>query len=106
MVGIARSGYYRWINTREKRVLREQADREAFRLILEAYQYRGYQKGVRSIHMRLLHTGIRMNIKKIRRLMHKYGLFCPIRKANPSRRMAKAIRTNAVADNRVNREFR
>ena len=38
--------------------------------------------------------------------MKKYGLLCPIRKANPYRRMAKAIRTNAVADNRVNREFR
>ena len=56
--------------------------------------------------MRLLHQGIRMNLKKIRRLMKKYGLFCPIRKANPYRRMAKALRTNAVADNRVNREFR
>lgn len=47
-----------------------------------------------------------MNLKKIRRLMKKNGLFCPIRKENPYRRMAKALRTNAVADNRVNREFR
>lgn len=46
-----------------------------------------------------------MNIKKIRRLMNKYGLFCSVRKANPYRRMAKAIRTNHVADNLVNREF-
>ena len=38
--------------------------------------------------------------------MKKFGLLCPIRKANPYRRMAKAIRTNAVADNRLNREFR
>ena len=56
--------------------------------------------------MRLLRIGIRMNHKKIRRLMRKYGLFCPIRKANPYRRMAKAIRTNAVADNLVKREFK
>ena len=47
-----------------------------------------------------------MNLKKIRRLMKKYGLVCPIRKANPYRRMAKAIRTNAVADNTVKREFK
>ena len=58
------------------------------------------------IHMRLLHVGIRMNHKKIRRLMHKYGLVCPIRKANPYRRMAKAMRTNAVADNRLQRQFK
>ena len=49
--------------------------------------------------------GIMMNPKKIRRLMHKYNLFCPIRKANPYRRMAKAMRTNNVADNLLNREF-
>ena len=55
--------------------------------------------------MRLLHAGIRMNVKKIRRLMRKYDLFCPIRKANPYRRMQKAIRTNNTAENLVNREF-
>ena len=33
--------------------------------------------------MRLLHLGIIMNIKNICRLMNKYNLFCPIRKANP-----------------------
>ena len=48
---------------------------------------------------------VHMNIKKIRRLMKKYGLFCPIRKANPYRRMAKALKTDAVADNLLNREF-
>lgn len=77
-----------------------------FQRILKAYNYRGYAKGARSIHMRLLHEGVRMNLKKIRRLMKKFGLFCPIRKANPYRRIAKDLRTNAVADNRVNREFR
>lgn len=56
--------------------------------------------------MRLLHMGVRMNHKKIRRLMKKYGLMCPIRKANPYRRMAKAMRTNVVADNAVKREFK
>ncbi len=56
--------------------------------------------------MRLLHMGVRMNLKKIRRLMDKYQLFCPIRKANPYRRMAKALKTNVVADNLLKREFR
>lgn len=50
--------------------------------------------------------GIRMNHKKILRLLRKYGLWCPIRQANPYRRMAKELRTNTVAENRVNREFR
>ena len=37
--------------------------------------------------------------------MKKYGLVCPIRKANPYRRMAKAIKTNNVAENILKREF-
>lgn len=46
-----------------------------------------------------------MNVKKIRRLMKKYGLICNIRKANPYRMMVKAMRTNSTADNLVKREF-
>ena len=46
-----------------------------------------------------------MNVKKIRRLMKKYGLRCPIRKANPYRRAAKALKTSHVAPNLLNREF-
>ena len=57
--------------------------------------------------MRLLHhPGMIMNVKKIRRLMRKYGLHCPIRKANPYRRMAKALATSNVAENVLNREFK
>ena len=37
--------------------------------------------------------------------MKKYGLVCKIRAANPYRRMAKAIKTNHVADNLVKRQF-
>lgn len=105
IAGVSRSGYYRWESTSEKRQDREERDKADFELILEAYKYRGYKKGIRSIHMRLLHMGIVMNPKKIRRLMRKYNLFCPFRKANPYRRMAKALRTNNVAANLLNREF-
>lgn len=107
IANVSRSGYYHWVNTAELREQREAADRASFELILEAYNYRGYQKGARSIQMRLLHLDppVQMNIKKIRRLMKKYNLFCPIRKANPYRRLARALRTNNVADNLLDREF-
>ena len=105
IAGVSRSGYYGWLKAEQARQQREVQDQSDFQRILDAYRFRGYDKGVRGIHMRLLHTGIRMNVKKIRRLMHKYGLFCPVRKANPYRRMQKAIRTNNTADNLVNREF-
>lgn len=38
--------------------------------------------------------------------MKKYNLFCPIRKANPYRRMAKALQTDSITDNLVKRQFR
>ena len=103
---VSRSGYYRWLDAAPVRDTRERQDKADFVLIVEAYNVRGYAKGARSIYMTLLHRDIRMNLKKIRRLMNKYGLFCPIRKANPYRRMAKALRTNKVAGNVVDRNFR
>ncbi|HJB31957.1 MAG TPA: hypothetical protein H9781_07995 [Candidatus Oscillibacter excrementavium] len=54
---------------------------------MEAYRFRSYAKGARGIHMRLLHMGVRMNVKKIRQLMRKYRLACLIRKPNPHRRL-------------------
>lgn len=105
IAGVSRSGYYSWLDSKPKREDRESADKKDFQLILEAYRFRGYQKGARSIYMRLLHVGIRMNLKKIRRLMRKYKLFCPIRKINPYRKMMRDMRTNNVAENEVNRNF-
>lgn len=107
IAGVSRSGYYNWVHSADKRAEKEAKDRADFELILEAYNFRGYDKGAQGIYMRLLHMDppIVMNVKKIRRLMKKYGLVCNIRKANPYRRMAKAIKTNNVADNLVKREF-
>ena len=105
MAGVSRSGYYGWLKAERIRQEREKRDQADFQRILDAYRFRGYDKGVRGIHMRLLHTGVRMNPKKIRRLMRKYKLFCPVRKANPYRRLQKAIRTSNTAENLVNREF-
>lgn len=105
LAGVSRSGYYNWVHSEKNRELREAKDRAAFEQILEAYRFRGYAKGVRGIHMRLLHMGIRMNVKKIRRLMRKYKLTCPIRKPNPYRRLQRSIRMGSAAENLVNREF-
>lgn len=108
IAGVSRSGYYNWVAAADKREQKEAQDRADFDLILQAYNFRGYDKGIRGIYMRLLHLDppVVMNLKKIQRLMHKYSLFCPIRKANPYRRMAKAMRTDCVFENILNREFK
>ena len=104
---VSRSGYYRWVDAAPERAEREQADQADFELVLGAYQKRGYTKGARGIYMCLLHRDpmVIMNLKKIRRLMGKYGLMCPVRKANPYRRMAKALKTSNAAQYLPDRKF-
>ena len=76
IAGVSRSGYYRWINAADVREQREIKDKEDFELILKAYNQRGYSKGARGIYMCMLHWNppVIMNLKKIRRLMDKYGV--------------------------------
>ena len=94
-----------WVRSERARETKEQKSQSDFGRILEAHQFRGYAKGSQGIHMRLLHMGVRMNIKKIRRLMRKYRLACPIWKPNPYRRLQRSIRMGSTAENLVNREF-
>ena len=105
LAGVSRSGYYAWIEAAPRCAAREEADRKDYEEVLKAYRFRGYAKGARGIHMRLLHVGLLMNLKKIRRLMRKYGLRCPYRGPNPYRQMARALKTNTVFPNAVDREF-
>ena len=108
IAGVSRSGYYAWLDAAPLRQIREESDLADFALVKQAYEFRGYKKGARSIYMRLLHMNppVVMNLKKIRRLMRKYGLFCPIRQANPYRRMAQAMKTSRVAKNQIQRQFK
>ena len=105
--GVSRSGYYAWLNAASARQVREAQDRADFELVLEAYNRRRYSKGARGIYMCLIHNTppVVMNLKKIRRLMKKYGLQCPIRRANPYRKMKNAMKTNHYAPNLLDREF-
>lgn len=107
IAGVSRSGYYAWVTAIPDRARREAEDQADFKLILIAYNKRGYTKGARGIYMCLLHMDppIVMNLKKIRRLMNKYHLYCPVRRGNPYRQMQKAIKTSNYADNLLMREF-
>ena len=109
MADVSRSGYYDWLKAAPERAAREARDRRDFDLILEAARFRGYDKGARGIHMRLLHMMpcVQMNTKKIWRLMRKYHYVCPIRRADPYRRKLKEViaQTGAVAGNEVGRNF-
>ena len=46
---VSRPGYYNWLKHKDIRQARENNDKVDFELILEAYKFKGYKKGARSI---------------------------------------------------------
>jgi len=108
VAGVSRSGYYQWLKAEPLRREREERDCIDFGQILLAYRYRGYDKGARGIQMRLLRHDppMLMNLKKVRRLMQKFKLKCPIRKPNAHQRAMKIFKASNFAMNILNREFR
>ena len=107
-LGVSRSGYYAY-EARKRNGLadpREAKDCADFLAVKAAYDFKGRPKGSRQIAMLMPKLfGTSMNRKKIQRLMRKYGLECPIRRANPLRKIAKALQTNSVFSNKLNRQF-
>ncbi|WP_458460227.1 IS3 family transposase [Paenibacillus sp.] len=109
IAGVSRSGYYQYCSedARLHRQKQEQDDQKVKAIILKAYHYRGRKKGARQIKMTLEHHyGVTYNLKRIRRVMQKYSIVCPIRKANPARRMAKATQEHRTCPNTLNRAFK
>jgi transposase InsO family protein/transposase len=106
LLGISCSGYYNHLKNSRTRQSREQEDQEWKAHIEEAYSYRGYKKGSRSIVMYFRNQkGVIVNRKKIQRLMRKFEIVCPIRKANPYRRIAKATKEHNTVPNTLQRRF-
>ena len=74
---------------------------------MKAYHFKKRKKGARQIKMTLAgQFKIVFNLKRIRRIMKKYEIVCPIRKANPYRRMLKATQEHRVLPNLLKRQFK
>lgn len=107
IANVSTSGYYKFLNNFKTRDMKEYSDLKSKEIILKAFNYRGYKKGSRSIKMILKNKfNIIMNRKKIQRIMRKYNIVCPIRKANPYKRIAKATKAHRVVPNKLNRAFK
>jgi transposase InsO family protein len=107
--GVSRSGYYNYFTDKSKitRDALDRADELVRDNILKAYNFKRRKKGARQIKMTLEgQFGIVYNLKRIRRVMKKYNIICPIRKANPYRRMMKATREHSVLPNSLKRNFK
>ena len=76
-------------------------------LILNVFNRRGYKKGSLQIKMTLEgEMGIVYSLKRIRRIMKKYGIICPHRRRKPYLKLRKATEEHRVVPNLLNREFR
>ncbi|MFC0472217.1 IS3 family transposase [Halalkalibacter kiskunsagensis] len=107
LLEVSRSGYYSYLKVSAVRETREQLDLEAKKIILKAFNRRGYKKGSRSIKMILENDyNLIFSRKKIQRIMKKYGIVCPHRRANPYKKIAKATKEHQVVPNKLNREFK
>ena len=109
LAGVSRSGYYNYFSEKslKRREQQEAKDEKVKEIILKAFNFKGRKKGARQIKMTLAgHFSVVYNLKRIRRIMNKYSIICPIRKANPYRRMMKATQEHRVVPNLLNREFK
>jgi putative transposase len=107
LLGVSRSGYYSYLKSADSRLESELEDLKVKEIILKAFNRRGYKKGSRSIKMILNNEyGYEISRKKIQRIMNKYGIICPHRKANPYKKIAKATKEHQVVPNKLNREFK
>ncbi|WP_238886950.1 IS3 family transposase [Clostridium sp. YIM B02551] len=107
--GVSRSGYYNYFSPKSisKRNTQGAKDEESYKNILNAFKYKNRKKGAKQIKMTLEdYFDINYNLKRIRRIMKKYNILCPYRKANPYRRMMKATKEHSVLPNLLNREFK
>lgn len=106
---VSRSGYYAYFSIeskdrREKNNIMDMVFRDN---VLKAFNFKNKKKGARQIKMVLQNEfGINYNLKRIRRIMKKFDISCPIRKANAYRRMMKATKEHTVMPNLLNREFK
>lgn len=107
--GVSRSGYYNYYSKKsiKRRKQKEKKDKALRKKILKAYRFKNRKKGARQIKMTLAgQFKVVFNLKRIRRIMKKYNIECPIRRANPYRRIMKATQEHKVVPNMLNRQFK
>lgn len=106
---VSRSGYYNYfseksIKNRNNKEIQDEKDRD---IILDAFDRHGYKKGAKGIKMTLENEDKTLfNLKHIRRIMKKYNIICPIRKAEPYKQMLKKDLEHRTVENKLKRDFK
>jgi putative transposase len=101
IANISKSGYYKWLKFSNE----PEKDYEDYLLIKEVFEKGKRKLGFRSVQMKLLQKQIKMNHKKIIRIMNKYYLYCLIRRKNPYKNIMKKSQEHRACENVLARNF-
>lgn len=108
--GMARTTFYSILRNAgygENERQREKNDEEDAKAIIETMNYKGYPKGKRTIYMMMPGvTGRAFSVRKISRLMKKFGLDCGVRKSRQSLKAAHEMLEKYRCPNLLRRRFR
>ena len=102
IAAVSRSGYYRWLKDANK----IEKDYTDYLLVKEIFEAGKSKYGWRQIKIHLERKKkIKMNHKKILRIMKKYNLAAKIRRRNPYKAIMKKTAEHRTFANQLNREF-
>ena len=107
LAGISRNSYYCYIGKESYGLAVSTRDALDEADVRQAFEYKGYKKGVRMVYMLIpILTGRKIGIDRVRRIMGKYGMDCGVRKANTSRQAAAERLAKYTKDDLLKRMFR
>lgn len=110
LLGVPRSSFYGCLSNKqygEAKRLKEQQDEEDAAKIRYVFEYKNFKKGSRLIQMMLpAMTGVSFSLKKVRRLMKKFGMECGVRGPNEHKRASKKFMETHVKPDLLRRRFR
>lgn len=99
---VSRSGYYQWLKHTDDK----DKDYPDYLLIKEIFDKGKSKYGWRQIKMKLeREKKVKMNHKKIIRIMKKYELFAKIRRRNPYKAIMKKTAEHRIFPNQLDRDF-
>jgi len=102
IANVSKSGYYQWLKHADEKP----KDYGDYLLVKEIFDNSKGKYGWRQVKMHLeRQKSIRMNHKKIVRIMRKYGLVAKIRKRNPYKVIMKKTVEHRTFENKLDRQF-
>lgn len=100
------SWYYAYKIRVKKGITQEDREKKDYEIIEELVLKWRRRDWYRTITMKLYKEWVKMNHKKVHRIMRKYNLLSRVRKLNPYKNIFKATTEHRKVENILNREFR